>query len=274
VLKALFIIAAVLVVYVPPSLSQSHQAASNRNAAATTTTSPRNPFSPGERLSYDVSWADFIVAAELNIETDERRSFDGVDGYHVTAQAHTVGLVNGLALKVNDVYESYIDGATLKPFRAEKRSRHGKKDTQSSVTIEKNNARLSTGRIIELPDDTYDLAGLLFAIRGMDLTIGRDHALTLIEDDKLYTINVRPEGKEKVTTRAGTYETVRVATSMVKGRENDKLYNLRIFITPDAQRLPVMITAEPSWGSVRVELTSVNGGFKPSKANFSASNRM
>jgi hypothetical protein len=265
VLKVSLIIA-VIAVYVPASLCQNQQVATSRNAS---TTSPRNPFIAGERLSYDVSWADFIIAAELNIETDDRRSFDGVEGYHVIAQARTVGLVSGLALKVNDVYESYIDATTLKPFRAEKRSRHGKKDTQSSVTIEKNTAKLSTGRTLELPSDTYDLAGLLFAIRGMDLTIGKTTTLTLIEDDKLYTIKVQPEGKEKVTTRAGTYETVRVTTSMVKGRENDKLYNLRIFITPDARRLPVMITAEPSWGSVRVELTSVSGGSKASKTNLS-----
>ncbi len=78
----------------------------------------------------------------------------------------------------------------------------------------------------------------------------------MIEDEKLYTIKVQPEAHEKVTTRAGTYDTVKIATSM-KNRENDKLYNLRMFVTNDARRLPVLITAEPSWGSVRVELTSV-----------------
>jgi len=241
-----------------------------RTASASSAASPRNPFNPGERLSYDVSWADFIIAAELNIDTDDRTTFDGVEGYHVTANARTVGLVSGLALKVNDVYESFINGATLKPFRAEKRTRHGKKETQSSILIEKNTGKLGTGRTLELPDETYDLAGLLFAIRGMDLTIGKSRTLTLIEDDKLYTIKIQPEGNEKITTRAGTYDTVRVATSMVKGRENDKLYNLRIFITTDARRIPVLITAEPSWGSVRVELTSVTGGGKPSRTNSSA----
>jgi len=228
---------------------------------AAVSSAARNPFSAGERLSYDVSWADFIVAAELIIETDPRRSFDGVDGYHVTTQARTVGLVSGLALKVNDVYESFISAATLQPFRAEKRSRHGKKQTQSSVTIDqgKHTAQLAAGRTLEIPEDTYDLAGLLFAIRGMDLTLGKTRTMTLLEDDKLYTIKVQPESREKVTTPAGTYDTIKVATSMVKGRENDKLYNLRIFITNDSRRMPVLITAEPSWGSVRVELTSVSG---------------
>ena len=252
--RSLFALAVVALSF-PASLSVTHSVKSD------TAVSPRNPFVAGERLNYDVSWADFIIAAELTIQTDDRRIFDGIDGYHVTVQAQTVGLVSGLFLKVNDVYESYINAATLQPFRAEKRSRHGKKQTQSSVTIDqgKHTAQLAGGRTLETPEDTYDLAGLIFAIRGMDLTLGKTRALTVLEDDKLYSIKLQPEAREKVTTRAGSYDTVKVATSRTKGLENDKLYNLRIYITNDARRLPVLITAEPSWGSVRVELTSVAG---------------
>ena len=257
----------VTVIVLPPAMSQSRPVKSER--IITSTSAPRNPFVAGEKLSYDVSWADFIVAGELTIQTDERRSFEGVDGYHVSAQARSVGLVSILNLKVNDVYDSFINATTLQPFRAEKRSRHGKKQTQSSVTIDQQqrSARVSEGRTIEIPADTYDLAGLIFAMRGMDLTIGKSRTFTVLEDEKLYTISVQPEAKEKITTRAGSYDTVRLSTSMKKGRENDKLYNLRMYISSDARRMPVLITAEPSWGSVRVELTSattsVNTSRKP-----------
>ncbi len=257
--RSLFALAVVALSF-PASLSQSRRVKSDRSDAAASASSPRNPFIAGERLSYDVSWADFIVAAELIIQTDQRRSFDGIDGYHVTAQARTVGLVNGL-FKVNDVYESFINAATLQPFRAEKRSQHRKKQTQSSVTMDqdKRTAQLDGGRTLEIPEDTYDLAALIFAIRGMDLTMGKARTLNVLEDEKLYTIKLQPEAREKVTTRAGSYDTVKIATSRVKGRENDKLYNLRLYITADARRLPVLITAEPSWGAVRVELTSATG---------------
>lgn len=256
--KSLFTLTVVALSF-PASLSQSHTVKSDRSIAPASST--RNPFIAGERLSYDVSWADFIVAGELTIQTDDRRSFDGIDGYHVTAQAQSVGLVSGLVLKVNDVYESFVNAATLQPFRAEKRSRHGKKQTHSSVTIDQQRrvVQVAGGRTLEIPVDTYDLAGLIFAIRGMDLTLGKARTFTLLEDDKLYTIKVQPESREKVTTRAGSYDAIKVATSMVNGRENDKLYNLRLYITGDARRLPVLITAEPSWGSVRVELTSATG---------------
>lgn len=254
------------VMMMPPAMSQTRPVRSERTITPSAY-APRNPFVAGEKLSYDVSWADFIVAGELTIQTDDRRSFDGIDGYHVTAQARSVGLVSVLNLKVNDVYDSFINPTTLQPFRAEKHSRHGKKQSQSSVTIDQQqrSARLSDGRTVEIPADTYDLAGLIFAMRGMDLTIGKPHAFTILEDDKLYTISVQPEAKEKITTRAGSYDTIRLSTNMKRGRENDKLYNLRMYITNDARRMPVLITAEPSWGSVRVELTSATTSATTSK---------
>jgi uncharacterized protein DUF3108 len=259
-----FLILMMIALSLPAAMSQSRPVKSER-AIAANALAPRSPFVAGEKLSYDVSWADFIVAGELTIQTDERRSFDGVDGYHVTAQARSVGLVSVLNLKVNDVYESFINASTLQPFRAEKHSRHGKRQSQSSVTInqQQRSAQLSGGRTLEIPPETYDLAGLIFAMRGMDLTIGKSHTFTVLEDEKLYTISVHPEIREKITTRAGSYDTVRLATSMMKGRENDKLYNLRMYITSDPRRLPVLITAEPSWGSVRVELTSATSAKKP-----------
>jgi hypothetical protein len=93
----------------------------------------------------------------------------------------------------------------------------------------------------------------------MDLTIGKARTFTLLEDGKLYTIKVQPESREKVTTKAGSFDAIRIATSMVKGTAVDTIYNLRLYITSDVRRLPVLITAEPSWGSVRAELTSAPG---------------
>ena len=217
----------------------------------------------GERLSYDVSWSDFIVAGELTLETKGRSAYAGVDGFHVSAQAESVGLVSAVVYKVKDVYESFLNADTLQPFRAEKNSRHGKKREQGAITLDqqKRQAQLADGRTIEIPAGTYDLAGLLFAIRGMDLTIGKSRDFNVIETDKVYRITVTPEAREKITTRAGSFDAIRLATKMSGGRDST-LSNLKLYLTGDARRLPVMITAEPSWGSVRVRLTSMTTAAK------------
>lgn len=259
--KFFLLVVLILGLTVVSGVAQKPDVKFDRPAAAATSSKP--PFLVGERLTYEASWQDFLVAGELVIETKDRRSFEGVDGYHVSAQAQSVGLVSAIGKKIDDSYESFIDASTLQPFRAEKRMRHGSKRQQTSVTIDQDRltARLADGRSIRLPGETYDLAGLLFAIRGMELTTGKSRTFNLLEDDRLYAIKVEPDGKEKVTTPAGSFDTIRIATRMAD-RANDKLYNLRIYLTNDQRRIPVLITAEPTWGSVRVKLTSVTPAIK------------
>lgn len=229
----------------------------DKNAAAATI----NPFVVGERLNYDVSWSDFIVAGELTMETKTRGQFDGTDAFQVSLQAESVGLVKAVVYKVNEVYESYIDAATLKPFRAEKRSRRGKKQKHTSVTIDQKRriAQLTDGRKIEIPAETYDVAGLLYAIRTIDLTQGKVRTFTLLDNDKLMTVQVEPEAREKLTTRTGKYDVVRVSAKTLEGSQTDDSFKIRLYITNDARRLPVLFTADMSWGEVKAELTSATG---------------
>ncbi len=220
-----------------------------------------SPLVVGEQLNYEVSWESFVVAGELTLEVRERRNFDGIDGFRVSATAESVGLVKLLGYRVRDVYESYIDAATLQPFRATKNTRHKNKSEQASVTIDhqKRTAQLADGKTIEIPADTYDLVGLMCAVRGMDLTVGQTRNFTLLEDGKLYPLQITVEAKEKIQSRSDKYDVVRITTKALSARGSKDPYKLRIYVTTDHRRLPVLITASPSWGEVRVELTSVTG---------------
>jgi hypothetical protein len=218
-----------------------------------------SPLVVGEQLNYEVSWESFVVAGELTLEVKERRLFDGIDGFRVSATAESVGLVKLLGYKVKDVYESYIDSSTLQPFRATKNAQHGKRLSQDRVAIDqrKRVAQLADGSTIEIPPDTYDLVGLLCAVRSMDLTAGQTRNFTLIEDGKLYPLQITVEAREKIQNRSDKYDVARITTKALSARGSRDPYKLRIYLTTDQRRLPVLITASPSWGEVRVELTSV-----------------
>ena len=252
---------AIVSILMPASPAQTSGAKTpgrNGEAGVARTESPLNV---GERLTYDVSWSDFVVAGELTLETKERREFDGVDGYHVTAQAQSVGLVSAIIYKVNDLYESFIDATTLQPFRAVKSSRHGKKRDQSSMTLDQQGrtAKLNDGRTLPIPGNTYDVASLFYAVRAMDLSSGKARTFTLIEDGKLYDIKAEVEGRETISVRGVKYDIVRISTKAVRAGGAKDPYQLKFYVTNDARRLVVMMTAEPSWGQVRMELTSATG---------------
>ena len=222
-------------------------------------------FAVGQRLTYEVSWADFVVAGELTVETTERRDFNGIEAYHATARARSIGLVSAVVYKVDDVYESFIDASSLLPFRASKNTRHGKKRQQSSATFDhdKRTATIEGGRSVEIPSNTYDITSLFYAVRMMDLTPGKVRTFTLIEDGKLYEIRVEPEVREKIRTRTGNHDVIRISTKAVRAGSARDPYQLRFYITNDSRRIPVLMTAEPSWGSVRMELTSFPNSERP-----------
>jgi hypothetical protein len=257
-IKRSLVALAMVALLLPASFAQGLGARADRGTARAS--APNFALKVGERLSYAVSWSNYIVAGELTLETKSRSLLDGVEAVHVSAEAQSVGLVRALVYKVNDTYVSFINPATMRPLRAEKHSRRGNKREQSSIVIDHKNrtAQTSDGRTIEIPADTYDMAGLLYAIRAMDLEIGRPRTFNLLENNKLYAITVTAEAKEKVTTRLGSFDAIRMATKMAGGRDSD-LYNLKLYVTNDARRLPVLITAEPSWGDVKVELTAADG---------------
>lgn len=215
-------------------------------------------FVVGEQINYDVSWSNFIVAGELTLQTKERAEVDGREAFHVTAQAESVGIVKALNYRLNDQYESFVDASSLLPFRGNKISHHGKKLVQSSFVIDRtgHTATLADGKSIEVPKDTYDMASVLFAIRGISQTPGASRTLNVIEDGKVYTIRAEAEAKEKVYTRAANYDAFRVAVKMIENGKASDAHKIRIYLTRDQQRLPVLITAEPPWGQIRIEMTS------------------
>jgi uncharacterized protein DUF3108 len=220
-----------------------------------------NPYHVGEQLNYSASWSNVVVAGELSLQTKDRANFNGTDGYHVRLQARSTGFVDSFVYKVDDVYESFINAATLEPFRAESRSRHGKESKQGSLVIDQQHrtARLADGRTLRIPPDTYDLASLFYALRTIDLTPGKTSDFTLLEDGQLYSVRAEPEGRETVHAPKADYDAVRVAIKPIEdGRVKDS-YKLRLYLTSDTRRLPVLLTAEPFWGRTRVELTSASG---------------
>ena len=107
---------AVAALLLPVSFAQGRVEKTERNGAR----GPAANFAltVGERLSYAVSWSNYIVAGELTLATKSRSRLEGIDAVHVSAEAQSVGLVRALVYKVNDTYESFIDAATMQPVRA------------------------------------------------------------------------------------------------------------------------------------------------------------
>lgn len=212
----------------------------------------------GEQLNYDVSWSDFVVAADMKITTTTRNNTGGTDSMKITAQTQSVGVVKILGYKLNDTYDTYVDTTSLRPIRCERNTIHGKKALHTTVTIDaqKNIANYDDGISVNIPPGTFDLISFLYIIRNMDIKPGKRTYASLLEDKKIYKLSIEPEAREKVYTRVATYDAVRIAIKQADGSNIKDDFKARVFLTRDSRRLPVLLTADLSWGQVRMELTS------------------
>lgn len=223
---------------------------------------PALPFAAGELLEYEVSWSNFLVAGELRMQVKGRKDVSGADAYHLSAHVGSVGPVRTFIFKLDGDYDAFVDPATLRPFRAEKRTLRGKKYEESYFTIDRERgiATLDDGRSIEVPEDTYDLASLFYAIRAMDLKSTKPRLFTLLEGGKLYQVRSQVAGRQKITTRTGTHDAIKVLLNL--DQEENASYSLTLYITSDSRRLPVLLLADLPWGQVRVELVLATAGGK------------
>ena len=219
-------------------------------------------FESGQTLNFDVSLAGQFVAGELSLATADRVRIGGIDAYHVKAQLRSVGLVNALHRQIDESYDSYIDPATLRPIRVVESSGNGRTET-TTIEQDKELATAASGQRIKLPPDTYDPASLLCVIRTVDPAPGHKRIFHMLRGSNLYTVSVEPEGKEKIYTRVADYEAYRFAVKIVGETNESDEYKIRLYLTKDDHRLPVLITAQVPGGNgnaqVRVELTRHTG---------------
>src|SRR5678816_3683049 len=79
----------------------------------------RGPLTPGETLSFHVSWASFTTAARLDLEVVDQGAFYGQDGYQLRTRVTTLDRARSVFMEIDNQYTSYVHAGTLLPYRIE-----------------------------------------------------------------------------------------------------------------------------------------------------------
>ncbi|HEX4949435.1 MAG TPA: DUF3108 domain-containing protein [Blastocatellia bacterium] len=250
----------------PPSKAEPPKPALNSPASA-------RPFQIGEKLSFNVSWANFVTAARLEMEVAGQGAYFGQQGYQLRTKIETLGYVRTLFTEVDNQYISYVDAKTLLPYRSDNATRQGKTNEDDTVTIDQQRrvARYGDQSVLTLTSDTFDLPSLVYALRLREFSEGaKPTKFTALFGKHLVDIEAQIKGRERVTTQAGNYNAIRID---LKARTKDKTeYNVRVWFSDDKQRLPVVIQSKLSFGEVRAELAQVSINPQLNKANMIAVN--
>jgi hypothetical protein len=243
-------------------------AAAAQNDVSTVSFS-KAPYRVGERLTYNVSFANFFTAAHVELWIAGHNTYFNRDGIQLRAHVETTGVVNAALYSINNDYITYIAPENGQPFRTQQFRREagsGEQDISREynepVGVDAIPAKVRTG----LPG-TYDFLSALYRLRALPLTESARYSFTMRDNDVMYEAELRVTGRQLVKTNVGSFTTI---VTQLRFPRNSSLndYKIQIYFSDDERHVPVLFTGKHPSGEIRAELAgSELPGANPTSAD-------
>jgi hypothetical protein len=217
-------------------------------------------FSPGEKLTYRVYYNVsfmYVGAGEVTFTTS-LENLNGVPVYHVKGEGHTYHSYDWI-FKVRDRYETYIDTASMLPLKFIRDVNEGDYHKYNTVTFDPaRHTALSRNGTYQVPPCVQDVMSAIYYARNIDFDHykpGDKIYFSMFLDDQVYRIYIRYLGKEEVTTRYGTFHAIKFSPLLIKGTIFQGGEGMRVWVSDDANRVPLRVNSPITVGSIKVDLT-------------------
>ncbi|MFC4267797.1 DUF3108 domain-containing protein [Polaribacter marinivivus] len=223
-------------------------------------------FKDGEFLRYKMSYSGFLRAGSAILEVKEEE-FRGKKVYHTKGTGWTSGMIKWF-FEVDDVYESYFDKETLKPYLFKRKINEGgyKKHRITAFNYTSNTAYIQD--FVEQKDtivsikNIQDMLSSFYYLRNKDVSkfkVGDEIKLDMFIDAQTYPFRLRFLGKEELRTRFGKVNTLMFRPLVQSGRVFKEEESVTIWITDDANKIPIRMKASLAVGSLRADLEAYKG---------------
>jgi Protein of unknown function (DUF3108) len=239
--------------------------------------SQNNTISSGEKLTFMASYnmsGLMTDLAQVTMETSEIKTSKNTL-LRLKCKAKTFTKWDNF-FKINDLYESYVSPTTLKPYLYKREINEGNYykfmqynynyKSQSVKSLMRKRRGDGTfweeNKNLKLGENTKDLVTTLYHIRNLDIqkaAIGSSDTFTVLLDNKEHIIKITLLGKETINTSIGKKECYKLAIAMnenglLKGNNNNLLW-----LTADANKIPVYAKFKIPVGSGELRIQSATG---------------
>lgn len=212
------------------------------------------PYRVGERLTFNVSFSNFISAAHVELLVAERSTFFEREGIQIRARVETSGVVNAALYAINNDYTTYVDPETGLPYRAQQilREASRRSDASSIFNQPAGLAAIPSRRSGEFPG-TYDLLSAIYRLRALPLTDGSTYRFNVRADNQDYRAQLKVGGRQLIRTNVGSFNAIATEVRVLNNSTINR-YRIRIYFSDDERHVPVLITAQHPAGEIRAEL--------------------
>lgn len=216
-------------------------------------------FTAGEIITFKVFYS--LVGAKIGAGEATFRStietFQNKPVYHIVGEGKTYGFYDGI-FKVRDKYESYIDTATLQPYRFIRNVNEGSYKKYENITFNKaTNTAVTNNGVFKVPECVQDVLSAIYFARNIDFDkYKKDDKIqfSMFLDNEVYDMYIRYLGKETVKTSFGKFKAIKFKPLLIKGTIFEGGEKMTVWVSDDGNRIPVRIESPISVGSVKVDM--------------------
>jgi hypothetical protein len=218
------------------------------------------------RATYHFGWSGFTAG------TGDTHFSKTADKYfQLEAAGRTIGLVRAL-WKLDASYRGLADAETLRPIESKQTEIYRKKKLITDLTFTNSGvtrARTEGASAEATKTKPFNWAGLfdlhsaLLYLRSQPLNDRSVYRIVVYPATSAYLTTVTVLGHERVSVRAGTYNAIKIDLQLKRIGKNLELEPHRkfrratIWISDDANRIPLRIEAQIFVGTVFAELQTV-----------------
>ncbi len=222
-------------------------------------------YQSGEHFKFRIHYGFFNAGyATLDLKKD---TFQGKKLMHAIGKGWTVGMSRWF-MKINDNYESYFDEQN-KPVRfirkideggytknVELRFNH--KNNKVLVIDKKNNK----AEYFKTTKKIHDMVSVFYYLRNYDtskLKKGDEISVNMFFDNEVYPFKMKILGREYLNTKFGKIKSLKLRPIVLSGRVFKEDESLTVWVSDDANKIPLLIKAKLMVGSLKASLMEYNG---------------
>lgn len=224
-------------------------------------------FKPGEKLIYRLTYGVFDAGeATLSVE-ETSKMVRGRKLWKVKGIGKTISAFEWF-YKVNDRYESYMDAEGMFPWLFIRRVNEGGYIINQDYTFHQHQNKVDNGagKKFDIPAMAQDMISSFYYARTIDYSkakVGDKFLVNIFLDDELYPAKIKYLGKEIIKTRRGKFRCLKFAPVVQEGRVFNSEEDLTVWITDDANKIPIMARANLKVGSMKMHLVDWAGLSNP-----------
>ncbi|MBW7676280.1 DUF3108 domain-containing protein [Chryseobacterium chendengshani] len=217
----------------------------------------------GESLTLRIHYG-FLNAGSANL-TAKKSAYKGVPHLYVKGTGQTTGAVKAF-FKVEDVYESYINMQTELPSFYVRNVKEGTYRQHLQTVFNHDNHTLvltdkktpaNGSKTIKSVKGVQDMLSCFYFLRSKttaELKTGTVFNMNVWIDDEMFPFQLKVVGTENLKTKFGTINALKIIPSVKSGRVFKQKEGVTMWVSNDANHIPLLLKAELAVGSLKASL--------------------